>query len=161
MAEPLKLMYSPQRLKVLSSLVKKQHRPFDEKKFLKHFNTQLWKDAELKARVKIIAGAFHDCLPDKYGKAMDILIPVSHEVRWGYFGVVFPQYVEEFGLENWEISMRALEEFTQTSTGEFAIRPFIVQDEKRAMKQMLSWSRHQNHHVRRLSSEGCRPRLPW
>ena len=29
------------------------------------------------------------------------------------------------------------------------------------MKQMLKWSKDKNHHLRRLSSEGCRPRLPW
>lgn len=29
------------------------------------------------------------------------------------------------------------------------------------MKQMLVWSKHEHWGVRRLSSEGCRPRLPW
>ena len=29
------------------------------------------------------------------------------------------------------------------------------------MAQMHAWSKHENEHVRRLSSEGCRPALPW
>ena len=29
------------------------------------------------------------------------------------------------------------------------------------MKKMLQWSKNKNKHVRRLASEGCRPKLPW
>jgi len=29
------------------------------------------------------------------------------------------------------------------------------------MTQMYAWSKHENEHIRRLSSEGCRPQLPW
>jgi len=161
MAEPLKLMYSNERLRTFSKLIKAEHKSFDEKKFLLHFDTNEWKNAELKARVKLVANALYEGLPKSYDEAIAILIPVSKQMSWGYFGVVFPQYIEEYGLSNWKTSMKAIEEFTQTSTGEFAIRHFIVQDEERAMKQMLAWSKSKNHHVRRLSSEGCRSRLPW
>src|SRR5690606_16915988 len=46
-------------------------------------------------------------------------------------------------------------------SSEFAIRRFIVQDGSNVMKLMKEWSFDDNEHVRRLSSEGCRPRLPW
>ena len=29
------------------------------------------------------------------------------------------------------------------------------------MAQMYAWAKHENEHVRRLASEGCRPALPW
>ena len=57
--------------------------------------------------------------------------------------------------------MMALERFTQKSSSEFAIRSFLLSDPERVMRQMGIWSQHPNEHVRRLASEGCRPRLPW
>ena len=57
--------------------------------------------------------------------------------------------------------MAALERYTVFSSSEFAVRPFIISHEARMMEQMSAWARHANEHVRRLASEGCRPRLPW
>jgi len=57
--------------------------------------------------------------------------------------------------------MKAIEAITKRNTGEYAIRPFIEKHEKRTMSQMLDWTKNSNSHVRRLSSEGARPRLPW
>ena len=75
--------------------------------------------------------------------------------------IFIPDYIEQYGLNNYEISIPALEKVTQLISCEFAIRPFIIKYEKQTMLQLLKWSRHENHHVRRLASEGCRPRLPW
>jgi len=50
---------------------------------------------------------------------------------------------------------------TQYSSAEFAVRPFIVKYPEQMMAQMLIWARSDNLHIRRLASEGCRPRLPW
>lgn len=161
MAEPLKLMYSDEKLKELSAELKKHNKKFDEKLFLGNFKTRAWKDAELKARVTIISIAIHEALGPDYEKNIEVLIPVSWKFKWGFFGVFFSEYVERCGMDHWQTSMKAFEEFTQTSTAEFSIRKFIRKDPKRAMKQMLLWSKSKNHHLRRLSSEGCRPRLPW
>jgi len=57
--------------------------------------------------------------------------------------------------------MPALAFFTSYSSAEFAIRPFILRYPEAAMQQMLEWATHDNAHIRRLASEGCRPRLPW
>ncbi|MBC8080209.1 MAG: hypothetical protein H7X86_07675 [Gorillibacterium sp.] len=75
----------------------------------------------------------------------------------------FSDFVAIYGQEDaqWELSMLALERFTQRSSAEFAIRPFLLRNPGRVMGQMEIWSQHPNEHVRRLSSEGCRPRLPW
>jgi 3-methyladenine DNA glycosylase AlkC len=53
-----------------------------------------------------------------------------------------------------------LEEFTQRMSAEFAIRPFIVRYPELTMVLMLHWARHESTEVRRVASEGCRPRLP-
>jgi 3-methyladenine DNA glycosylase AlkC len=57
--------------------------------------------------------------------------------------------------------MDALAELTRFGTAEFAIRPFLAQDSARTLAVMARWSHDENEHVRRLASEGCRPRLPW
>jgi 3-methyladenine DNA glycosylase AlkC len=69
--------------------------------------------------------------------------------------------VECYGLDNWDISIPALALFTQYSSSEFAIRPFLAKDPKKGMGHMLQWAKDENPHLRRLASEGCRPRLPW
>jgi 3-methyladenine DNA glycosylase AlkC len=46
----------------------------------------------------------------------------------------FPDFVEQFGLEEEEISLYALEEFTKTSSAEFAIRPFIVRNQEKTLR---------------------------
>jgi 3-methyladenine DNA glycosylase AlkC len=161
MAEQLKNMFSQQLLAGLSKRIKKEYSPFSEKKFLHHFQTEEWKQAELKRRVRLVTEAMHEQMPQCFEDAIAILIPASSHFSWGFVGVIFPDYVELYGREHWKTSMHALSEFTQTSTAEFAIRPFIVDNQDRAMKQMLQWSKSSNHHIRRLSSEGCRPRLPW
>ena len=57
--------------------------------------------------------------------------------------------------------MDALECFTVGSSCEFAIRAFILKSPQESMKRMKIWATSDNEHVRRLASEGCRPRLPW
>jgi 3-methyladenine DNA glycosylase AlkC len=75
----------------------------------------------------------------------------------------FNDFVEVYGQDekNWDLSINAFEKYTMLWSAEFAVRPFIISNEKRMMAQMLAWSKHENEHVRRLASEGCRPALPW
>ena len=73
----------------------------------------------------------------------------------------FADFIELYGLDDYETSVNAIEIITQFISCEFAVRPFIIKYEARMMAQMLLWSNHENPMVRRLSSEGCRPRLPW
>jgi 3-methyladenine DNA glycosylase AlkC len=75
--------------------------------------------------------------------------------------MIFQDYVEVYGLDDFKTSMQALENFTQGSSSEFAIRAFIVLYEDETMEMMKKWTQSENEHVRRLASEGCRPRLPW
>jgi 3-methyladenine DNA glycosylase AlkC len=158
---PLKYLYSEERLGEIGQLLRVQYAAFSQVKWMAHFQTDEWHQAELKQRVSLVARAFYAELPKEYHTAIDLLLPVSQQMSYGYFGVIFSEYVALFGRSHWDKSMEAMAVFTQTSTAEFAIRYFIQDDPKRAMKQMEKWSKDANHHVRRLSSEGCRPRLPW
>jgi len=70
-------------------------------------------------------------------------------------------FVEKFGLDDFETSINAISEITKRNTGEYAIRPFIRKYPKETLRIMKKWSKDKNVHMRRLASEGCRPRLPW
>ena len=72
-----------------------------------------------------------------------------------------PDFIEQYGLNDLQTSLKAMETITQFTSCEFAIRPFLLRYPDEVMAQMLKWSQHSNHSVRRFSSEGCRPRLPW
>ena len=124
-----------------------------------------WENLELKGRWQLLARNLGKVLPKDYKKAIQILEEVVEKLADsdGMFLIIFPDFVEFYGqdLENWDLSIKALKKFTQYSSSEMAVRPFILQDEPRMMAQMLAWSKDENEHVRRLASEGCRPQLPW
>lgn len=73
----------------------------------------------------------------------------------------FPEYIEMHGLEDYDTSISAFEFITQYTSCEFAVRPYIEKYQEKMLAQMLVWSKHPDNRVRRLASEGSRPRLPW
>jgi 3-methyladenine DNA glycosylase AlkC len=99
-------------------------------------------------------------LPADFKASLDILTKVAPQFK-GFQYMFFPEFVELYGIDNLQLSLPALELFTQYSSAEFAVRPFIIKYPREMMQQMLAWAQSPNHHVRRLASEGCRPRLPW
>jgi 3-methyladenine DNA glycosylase AlkC len=115
---------------------------------------------ELKQRMRHITLCLKQVLPDDYQEAIAIMMNASPQVS-GLIVMSFAEYVELFGQLHWDLSMLALGEFTKSCSSEFAIRPFLELDPKRGMQQMYLWATNENEHVRRLASEGCRPRLPW
>jgi len=70
-------------------------------------------------------------------------------------------FIEKYGLDDFDTSINAISEITKRNTGEYAIRPFIRKYPKETIKVMNNWSTDKNVHIKRLSSEGIRPRLPW
>lgn len=160
MAEALKHNYNAAYIIRLASALKKAHPVFPVARFKKQVLDREWKNRELKQRLHHITVCIHDCLQLPYQQAIRVLIQACKEFG-GYEGMFFPDFVETYGQQDWKTSLPALEAFTKVSSSEFAVRPFIASQPKTMMAQMKRWARHDNHHVRRLASEGCRPRLPW
>ena len=77
------------------------------------------------------------------------------------FYLPFVFFVADHGLECFETSMRAQYELTKRFTAEFSIRAFIERYPNETLKRLAEWAHDPNMHVRRLVSEGTRPRLPW
>jgi 3-methyladenine DNA glycosylase AlkC len=144
----------------LSITLKEYGVNFKEKEFQEAVYLNDWEVLEFKQRVRRISTAMHVSLPKAYEEAVDILYQTAPSFG-GLAGIIFPDYVEQYGLNYWQKSMEALEFFTPFSTSEFAVRHFIIADQERMIKEMRNWAQSENEHVRRLASEGSRPRLPW
>lgn len=160
MAEQLKNIYSEEYIVRLAKTIRSVSNTFNDKKFIKDVLGNGWSQLELKQRMARISESIYKNLNCNYKEAVHIL-NLSAKKFTNNFGFFFPDFIEKYGMEDWSTSMKGLEIQTQYSTSEFAIRPFIVKDQNKAMKQMIKWSKSKNEHVRRLASEGCRPRLPW
>ena len=160
MAHLLKDLYTKEYIHKLATLIKQEYLDFDILKFEKKVFDKSWINKELKQRMRHIAISMNDCLPFNFSKQIDILKPASTYFR-RMEAMFFQDFVEVYGMEFWNKSMEAMEHFTKYGSSEFAIRQFILKDEKKAMQQMLAWSKSTNVHIRRLASEGCRSRLPW
>lgn len=162
MAEPLKYMYDGEFLLSFGNRLRQAYGTFDAEAFAAAATDNGWEGLELKARIRRIAETLGAFLPARYEDALQVLYAVDQECT-GFPYVFLPDFVEVHGLAepHWELSMQALERFTSGSTAEYAVRAFLLRDPERMMRQMERWAEHPNEHVRRLASEGCRPRLPW
>ncbi|MFW6226585.1 MAG: DNA alkylation repair protein [Bacteroidota bacterium] len=161
MADALKsLFFTKNSMEHLGRLIASVEPGFNDEKFLFLVFDDQWENKELKERMRHVTLSLHELLPDDYEKAIHILMQVAPSVT-GFDAMVFPDYVEVFGLKHWDLSFQAFELFTQSCSSEFGVRPFINSDPKRAMEYFYQWSKSDNEHVRRLASEGCRPMLPW
>ena len=124
---------------------------------------------ELKSRVKLTADGLRARLPDDFEEAAVILAaslgpPLEGETGMftkGYWLMPVARLVEDHGLDHIETSMALCTEITRRNTAEYAVRPYIEADPERALGIMLGWTASDDLHIRRLASEGVRPRLPW
>ena len=124
---------------------------------------------ELKERVRHIIGVLHVYLPDDFNAAADILIRLRS--NWipgepddslgGFAAWPIIDYVGEYGLGHPDKALDVLKELTPLFSAEFAIRPFISQHFDLTFQRLEKWCPDPDEHVRRLVSEGSRPRLPW
>lgn len=145
-----------------ANLVKKYTSTFSTEFFVNDVFDDDWEELALRARMKKIASCYHVQIGSDFAAGVDVLIKISTDAQ-GFNYLFFADYVSMFGTaeHDWDKSMEALSIFTKGSSAEFAVRTFMKLDFEKTMKQMLLWSKDENEHLRRLSSEGCRTRLPW
>ena len=167
MADALKYMYNPQFFGRLCPVIKEIIPQFNETVFINRIFDRHWPDLELKRRTRQITVALHSILPPEFPEAAEKIIAISNllrknrEKQQSYPYIFLPDYIELYGQSDFEISMNAILEVTKLVSAEFAIRPFLLYETDRTLAQLTMWSNHSDENVRRLTSEGCRPRLPW
>lgn len=159
-APALKEMFNAARYRQLARELTAVHARFDEAAFLAHALRDL-DSLNLMQRLRRATESLRVSLPADYRRAFAILRRFAPRVEHGFVGVVLSDFVAQYGLEDFETSMEALKFFTAFGSSEFAIREFLRRDCKRTLAVMRTWSRDESEHVRRLASEGSRPRLPW
>ena len=153
---------------LLSEKIESVYPKFDSKSFIKAVEKGV-PDKSYTERIIFIAEQLFEYLPKKYESAIKILEGILGEENPNETGMfteywwVMPigKYVELYGLDNYEISIKAIEEITKRNTGEYAVRPFIRKYPNKCLKQMKNWAKSEDFHLRRLASEGLRPKLPW
>ena len=177
MAEPFKNMFNEQFFDLFTKDLKLVIDDFDARKFVSQVMDDEWEGRELKQRCMHITTVLRKFLPADYKEAIaKILELLDHikktrpdfsvidDTKFGLtleYGGILDNYVEQYGLDDYETSVKAIEKITQFTSCEFVTHSFIIKYPDQMMKQMLVWSKHEHWGVRRLASEGCRPRLPW
>lgn len=140
---------------------------FNKQKFTFEIFADNWERKELKQRMKHTSYVLHQFLPDDFAKTSVVIEKIISKIKQKPFTssslefMFFPDYIENYGINDFETSVKSIEFITQFTSCEFAVRTFIIKYGDKMIQQMYQWSLHENHHVRRLASEGSRPRLPW
>jgi 3-methyladenine DNA glycosylase AlkC len=131
---------------------------------------------ELKARAQHLCAALEATLPEDFDAAAAVieasLLPVRGDEELGEMRThesglagwpLWPmtEFVARRGLDSPERALRCLQALTQRFTAEWAVRPFIVAHPELTFATLMRWTKDPSPHVRRLASEGSRPRLPW
>ncbi len=168
MAEPLKNYYGPEVPARIARMIREVDRDFDEDAFLADA-LDGYQALELTPRAWQIAHALGRHLPQDYERAIEILIASlgpkleAAELTGMDVFVYLPHvfFVAKFGVDHFDVSMRAQYELTQRFTAEYSIRVFLERYPQRTLARLREWALDSNVHVRRLVSEGTRPRLPW
>ncbi|HWH31353.1 MAG TPA: hypothetical protein VNU01_01635 [Egibacteraceae bacterium] len=117
---------------------------------------------ELKARIAHVVGALERHLPGDFAEAARLVedaVAGSDLGMWSAWPAT--DWVAAAGLDHPEIALPLLARLTGVASAEMAIRPFIDRHPARTLRQLRTWTSHPDEHVRRLVSEGSRPRLPW
>lgn len=154
------ILFPIEKVRYFAESLKKVYPLFDSEEFVNTVCDKDWPARELKEKMRHTALSLHKFLPENYPEALEILLKIIPYVK-GFEAIVLPDYIEVYGLDYWDISMAALGEVTKCGSSEFGIRSFLIKDLKGAMEYMHRWSESEDFRVRRFSSEGCRPGLPW
>jgi 3-methyladenine DNA glycosylase AlkC len=136
------------------------HPRFDAPRFLDRALAGL-DELELMARLHRTAEAFHHALPLAFADQLAVLRAHAPEIGHNFAGIWPCAHVAAHGLDQPALALPALRDLTRHGSAEFAIRPFLVRDLPGTLAVMSEWTRSEDEHVRRLATEGSRPRLPW
>ncbi len=163
----LKDLYSPSFYKNLADAMAEIMPSFSKQKFIQQVFTDDFAVKELKARMRHTSHVLHAFMPSDFKKTVGIMEKLIHQLKKKGIGedgltyMFLADYIEVYGIDDFETSVQDIEFITQFVSCEFAVRPFILKYGDKMMEQMESWSLHKSYKVRRLASEGSRPRLPW
>ena len=164
-------LFNAHKLNKIAAEIKAVYPQFESQKFVADC-LKLFPTLELKERIVCISQRLHERLPENFESAMSILLhalpaPCDPKLTDNDFGdfiyASYGEFVATFGCTEAyaSLSLNALEEITTRFSAEYAIRSFINLFPELTFDKITAWSTHAHYHVRRLASEGTRPKLPW
>ena len=168
MAEPLKNLLSLATLPIVARMMAAVSPSFDAPAFIAEAALN-YEPLDLMARGLKIARALRSHLPSEYAAAAEVLIaslqldlaePAEQPLS-SFIYLPHSFFIAEYGLDDFETSMRAQYALTQRFTAEFSMRAFLLQQPAQVLARFTDWAGDTNTHIRRLVSESTRPRLPW
>ncbi len=159
-APALKEIFNRERLRHIARETEAVWPQFDGKRFVKLATSGL-DDLGIMQRMRQTAVSLHETLPDDFPRALAILKELAPRIGHGFASITLPEFVALYGQNHFKSSLDALKFFTRFGSSEFAVRHFLLADFDRTLRVMRGWADDGNEHVRRLASEGSRPRLPW
>lgn len=158
----LKDFFNPDSMGIVADAIAEVHPGFDRRGFLQTVFDESWEERELKQRMRHAAMTLRALLPEPYEEALEIVRTASPATKpAGFAAMVLSDFVEAFGVDHFEPSLTALRELTKVVSAEFAVRPFLDRYPEQALAHLQEWTADPDWRVRRLASEGSRPRLPW
>lgn len=163
----IKDVYSEKFYLQFSASVSKSLPLFDKKKFMKLILSPSFYEMEWKERMKHTTVVFHQFLSKDFKKAAKEIQLIIGQIQkdgshnGGLAHMFFPDYVETYGLNDFKTSVKLFEFITKFISCEFAVRPFLLKYDEQMLEIMQTWALSKDAAVRRLASEGSRPRLPW
>lgn len=168
MAEPLTNQFGADVPHAIAAMIAAVHPSFNSLGFMRDA-LDGYDALALMPRGKKIAQALRVHLPQDYPQALAILLDSLHQPHGrdpgqslaAFLYLPHTQFVAQYGLAHFAESMRAQHALTQCFTAEFSIRPFLEHHPEATLRQLTVWANDPSVHVRRLVSEGTRPRLPW
>ncbi len=171
MADLFKDLYNENFFDAFAGTLEKVIPDFNRKAFLAEVHINEWQFMEFKNRMHHVANVLKYLLSDNYKESLEQLTKIIFDLKANCIAdkvkypdllfMLIPDYIEHNGLDEFELSVDAFKAITPFTSCEFAVRPFIIKYQDRMFEKLLEWTKHKNEHVRRLASEGCRPRLPW
>jgi 3-methyladenine DNA glycosylase AlkC len=167
MSTAFKDLYNPVFYAHLSTAMKLSIPTLDVKAFTQAIFCAEFESYELKQRMTHTAKVLHQCLPQDFSSAIDLIKSIIGNLRSAGIKeesvefMFLPEYITLYGIDDYNNSIDAFEFITEYTSCEFAVRPYIIKYQQKMIDQMILWSRHSHHMVRRLATEGARPRLPW
>ncbi|WP_420154886.1 DNA alkylation repair protein [Siphonobacter sp.] len=163
----VKDIYSPEFFDHFSELLQEVLPDFAKETFLQRIFTPAFADMAWKERMQHTSHVLHEFLPENFEMAAPYLLTIVEKLlkqRPSGDSLVYiflPEYIATYGLSDFPTSVALFERTTQLISAEFAVRPFLLTYPEAMIQQMSRWSQHPSSQVRRLASEGSRPRLPW
>jgi len=158
--EPLKEMFNAAYYQKLAQIVSVVYPVLNKNIFYQQLTEDL-ASKSMNERLRHTSIVLHQHLPAKFETAIRLLDQVIPQMERGYTALVFPDFVGRFGKDHEDISLEALKRYTRYGSSEFAIREFLKKDFEKTLSVMKTWLDDPDPQVRRLVSEGSRPRLPW